>query len=138
MRSGADASGDVQVIGATPRQSSNVVQLTEWSGSLMATYKGEGSLQMLWTFNVHFRADVHDRRLAPHQTPVMPLADWTNALDTNGTFGFSGNYVDPAGDFREEWSGSGSLPSYVTPPSGTSGSPTTSVVVQGTFDSNHN
>jgi len=138
MRSGSDASGDVQVIAANPRQSSNVVQLTEWSGSLTATYKGKGSLQMLWTFNVHFRADVHDRRLAPHQAPVMPLADWIDALDTNGSFSFSGSYVDPAGAYREEWSGSGSLPSYVTPPPGTSGSPTTSVVVQGSFDSNHN
>lgn len=138
MRSGADASGDVQVIAANPRQSSNVVQLTEWSGALTATYKGKGSLQMLWTFNVHFRADVHDRRLAPHEAPVMPLADWIDALDTDGSFSFSGNYVDPGGAYREEWSGSGSLPSYVTLPPGTPGSPTTSVVVQGSFDSNHN
>jgi len=134
-RSGALASGDVYVLAGAPRQKSNIVQLTEWKGTVTCTFQAKGTLKMVWTFNVHFRADVHDRRIAPHEAPVMPGASYLQALDTSGTYVFSGVYVDPTHTNREEWSGAGSVPSFVKPPAGTSPPPVTNVIVQGAFDS---
>jgi len=137
-RSGADASGDVAVFASAPRQRSNTVQLSEWSGTVTATYFGKGSLKMVWSFNVHLRGDVHERRSEPHETPLMPGANMVNVLDSNGSYARSGLYVDPDGSYRDEWSGSGALSSFTAPPTGSGGSPASGVVVQGGFDSQRN
>jgi hypothetical protein len=133
-RSGAGSSGDVTVQTPNPLLSSNTVQLTEWNGTVTCTFEGKGSIRQVMQFNVHFRADVHDRRIQPHGTPFMSGAGFLQALDTHGTFETSGNYISPDGLIFEEWSGSGAIPSFIKPPDGTSPPEVTNVVVQGSFD----
>jgi hypothetical protein len=130
-RTGASSSGDVTVRAGAPRQLSNTVQLTEWNGTVRCTQKGKGTLQLVMNFNLHFRADVHDRRIIAHQTPFMPGANYLNALDTSGTFETSGTYVTPDLTYSESWSGSGTIPAYVKPADATAVS---NVVLQGSFD----
>ncbi|MCE9558058.1 MAG: hypothetical protein K8R88_03835, partial [Armatimonadetes bacterium] len=119
-RTGNDASGDVQVIAALPRQFSNILQLTEWNGNLTCTFDGSGSLRQVMEFAVHFRADVHDRRIQPHEAPFRIGSNYLQALDTTGTYTTSGTYTSPDGLVTETWMGSGPIPSYIRPPEGTS------------------
>jgi len=134
-RTGASAAGDVAVRAGTPRQLSNTVQLTEWNGTVTCTQKGQGTLQFVTRFNLHFRADVHERRDVAHQTPLMPGANYVNALDSAGTFETSGTYVTPDLTYSESWTGSGTVPPYVKPADGTAVS---NFVIQGSIDRNRN
>lgn len=127
------ASGDVQVqvYGA---QSSNVVRLTEWNGTVKCTFETKGTLMMVMNFKLHFRADMHEERIQPHETPFRLGSNYLNALDTSGTFAVSGSYTSPDGLTHEDWSGSGEIPAFIRPPDGTSPPEVTSVVIQGSFD----
>ncbi len=130
-RTGANTSGDVTVRAGTPRQLSNTVQLTEWNGTVRCTQEGKGSLRLVMNFNLHFRADVHDRRVAPHQTPFRLGSNYLNALDSSGNFTTSGTYVTPDLTYSESWAGSGTIPPYVKPADATAVS---NFVIQGSFD----
>jgi YD repeat-containing protein len=133
-RSGAGSSGDVNVRAGTPRQLSNTVQLTEWNGTITCTLDGKGSLKQEWVFAVRFRADVHDSRLQPHADPIPRLSGFTHNLTTNGSHTCSGIYAAPDGSYRETWSGSGSVPTFIRPPVGTPPGPVTGVALSGSFD----
>lgn len=137
-RTGGAASGDVKVTINASAQHSNVVQLTEWLGTVKCIYEGNGSLRAEWIFKLHFRADVHSRRLQPHQTPFTTGANFLHALDSAGTYLFSGRYVSPDGLYTEDWTGSGSVPAFIKPPAGTSPPEVSNVLFEGGFDEDRN
>jgi hypothetical protein len=134
-RTGDNASGDVSVIAGFPMQHSNAVPLTEWKGTVTCTQKSKGSLQSIMKFNLHFRTDVQDHRLAPHQLPVLFAANYANALDSSGTFETSGTYQTPDMSYTESWSGSGNVPPYISP---TDPASVSNFAIQGTIDKDRN
>jgi hypothetical protein len=107
---GEGSVGDVVV--TVNDHKSNKVPLTEWT--IHFTYKDTwwGSLTDTIHVTAHFRADIHQWRDQPHQTPNKPSAvlfkgmadcdgDWTSEGE-----GYDGNDPDHS---RFTWSGSGLL-----------------------------
>jgi hypothetical protein len=87
--SGAGASGDVYVV--VRQHKSNVVQLTEWKGDLTFTYTGKGTLHVTGPITIHFRADVHDYREAPHVAPTKPVSTFDAAPDSKASWTAGGS-----------------------------------------------
>jgi len=111
--SGGGTSGAVKILGAYGPDS-NAAPLTEWRGSATYTVQDSG-LTATMSFQMHFRADVHGYRMAPGQAPVYPLQSFQQAMDSTGTYDFSGTYVSPDGFYTETWSGSGTLAPAASP-----------------------
>jgi hypothetical protein len=132
-RTGPNAAGDVKVHAAAPRQFSNTVQLTEWRGTADYILDELGSLQMKMHFDLHFRGDVHDWRLRPGEQPVNPGFVHLWAMDSSGTYEFSGNYTTPDGLYTEDWSGSGIMKPFKLPEGGTP-PPESTFNIQGSID----
>jgi hypothetical protein len=108
-KSSADSpAGDVVV--TVREHTSNPARLTDWRGKFRFTVKGQGTLQQLVVFDVHFRADIRKWRNKIHQPP-------------NDDYHPNGFFVDDSGATHEcsgsatwpdrsttSWTGSGSLP----------------------------
>jgi hypothetical protein len=90
---------------------SNTVQLTEWKGTMTFNQPSVGSLGAFYTFNLHFRGDVHSSRAIPHETP-QPLAQTGGAFmsDSKGNFSLGGSgtgtctFGTCTDDLLETWS----------------------------------
>jgi hypothetical protein len=105
--SGKGASGDVIV--TVRGHQSNVVQLTEWRGTLHIVAAGQGELEVTVDMKVHFRADVHSYRATPGSTPTPPtFVGIRTANDSTCTYQAGGS--DPATGQSWSQAGSGTLP----------------------------
>jgi hypothetical protein len=96
-RSGAGSEGDVIV--TLDGIQSNAVALTSWRGSFSYQITGEASIQATAALNLHWRADIHNWRTAPHTTPQH--------------YDF---LVDTAQDSSASWSASGTETCCGSPP----------------------
>jgi hypothetical protein len=97
---------------------SNTVPLTEWRGQFRYTQEDNShgpSLKRRATFDLHFRADVHQFRRIPHETPhprgkstSRGVANFFSAKDSKVKWGFSGQAIDRNKN-TYELKGSGSI-----------------------------
>jgi hypothetical protein len=113
---GPPSAGQVWVYQGAQQARSNKVPLTEWRLKVQGVrYFAGDQPQPSATFNfeIHFRADVHRTRLAPHQQPVRLLTTTDAARDSTCTLvDASGIYSVPALNYSVQWA----LPSPVVLP----------------------
>lgn len=89
------------VVAEVDGRRSNAVPLTEWRGTLTLSLTSLGTLHQVYSFNLHFRADVHSFRDKPHTDPQPKESfDISPALDSKGTL-----TAGDEGIFREEIAG---------------------------------
>jgi hypothetical protein len=104
--SGSLSAGDVQV--KVRLHKSNVARLTEWRADPFTyTISGNGSLQLIANFNLHFRTDIRKYREHIHVPPKEPMSGSLAANDSTGTYTASGSGPGIGETFN--WSGSGTL-----------------------------
>ncbi len=105
--------GDL-VVRVRGRQS-NAIQLTQWSVTIDYTVTGPGTLKRNIVMNVDLISDIHSFRLRPAVPPIFFNPRYTHTLGTSScTYECSGEYRDEENELIEAWSGSGSVPLYVT------------------------
>jgi hypothetical protein len=104
--SGSLSAGDVQV--KVRLHQSNVARLTEWRADPFTyTISGNGSLQLIANFNLHFRTDIRKCREHIHVPPKEPMEGSLAANDSTGTYTASSSGPGIGETFN--WSGSGTL-----------------------------
>lgn len=104
-----DTSGIVKVTVNDGAQFSNEVPLTLWHATATYTVEEVGSLTLRMTFDLTFRGDVHEVRLASGAEPVSPGLGAINSLSSRGTYELSGSWTDATGRNTIQWSGAGIL-----------------------------
>lgn len=107
---GQGSVGDVVV--SVGGHKSNKVPLTEWNIPFTYTRHSWGSLTDTFHINVHIRADVHDWRDKPHETPnkaTVVLFKGMSDMDGDWASEGEGYQANDPDQSRLEWKGSGSL-----------------------------
>jgi hypothetical protein len=103
---GPGSSGDVVV--RYKGNQSNHVKLTSWKGKGTYRILGPGDLHHKWTYDLHFRGDVHDARELPGRKPVPRDKPVSVMKDSSGQAEFGGEYQD--GNYWVKWNGSLMVP----------------------------
>jgi hypothetical protein len=112
--SGPGSEGDV-VVSVNGIQS-NAVSLTSWRGTFKFQITGESDLQSTLLLDLHWRADIHNWRTAPHVQPhhYDLLEDLAQDSTANWTASGSETYTPPSGPPETlSISGGGSIPQFV-------------------------
>jgi hypothetical protein len=101
---------------------SNVVQLTQWDGTITYTVTGRGTLKRKITVNVRLIGDIHRWRVVSganiiwKDEAVFLIARMVTALPSSScTYDCSGEYRNSLGELEEQWGGSGSFPLSAVP-----------------------
>ena len=101
---------------------SNVVQLTQWDGTITYTVTGRGTLKRTITANVRMIGDIHRYRVLPganiiwKDEAVFVMPRMVAALPASScTYEASGEYRNSLGELVEQWGGAGSFPLEALP-----------------------
>ena len=96
---------------------SNVVQLTQWDGTITFTVTGRGTLKRKITANVKMIGDIHRYRVVSganvvwKDEAVFLFARMVGVLASSScSYECSGEYRNTLGELEEQWTGSGSFP----------------------------
>ncbi|MCX6142043.1 MAG: hypothetical protein NTZ35_02365 [Ignavibacteriales bacterium] len=101
---------------------SNVVQLTQWDGTITYTVTGRGTLKRKITANVKMIGDIHRYRVLPganiiwKDEAVFLLPRAMAILPSSScVYESTGDYKNSLGEVEEQWSGGGSFPLQTLP-----------------------
>ncbi len=101
---------------------SNVVQLTQWDGTITYTVTGRGTLKRKITANVRMIGDIHRYRVLPganiiwKDEAVFLIPRMVTVLPSSScTYECTGDYRNSLGEVVEQWSGAGSFPLEALP-----------------------
>jgi hypothetical protein len=95
---------------------SNVVQLTQWDGTITYTVTGRGTLKRKITANVRMIGDVHRWRVVSganiiwKDEAVFEISRMVTVLPSSScSYDCTGEYRNSQGEIEEQWGGSGSF-----------------------------
>jgi hypothetical protein len=115
-KSGAGEAGEVIV--TVRQQKSNTAYLTEWQGEFTHVVTAEGTLKQTAHYNVRFRADIRSVRYHIHETPNVIDSSRILMATEDSVYDFQCIGAHTLSGVTETWSGAGTRPRVMIPPTG--------------------